>query len=96
MKGQSDWQRHLPVWEGGRPDMEEAQQAIDILNKEIVIFENSEHSEVGCKAHDEEEPSSFSGRGFYQPAGDVIDCDDSKKNQEISRYEGCVEVTAGC
>jgi hypothetical protein len=75
--------------------MAEAQELIDVINKEVVIFENSQHTEIGSKAHDEEEASFFPHRGFYQPAGDVINCDDSEQDQEISRYEGCVEIAAG-
>ena len=75
--------------------MEEAQQSIDIFNEEIVIFENGQHPEVCCKAQYEVASPPVACRGFYQPACNVIDYDDSKKNQEVCGYEGCVKIAAG-
>jgi hypothetical protein len=73
----------------------EREEVVDIPDKEIIVFKKGQRAEVGHKAQEEEGFASFAGSGFDTAAGDIIDDDDGKQDEEIGRDKRGVEIAAG-
>jgi len=95
MKGQTDRQYDIQQGQGKRSSGRSMKQFINILDKEIIVFEKSEYADIGDYAHDEEQFSPSPAGVFNHDACDVIDDNRKNKNQYIDRNEVHVKNATG-
>ena len=68
------------------------QKVVDIIDEEVVIFEDSQYADIGDEAHREERlPLANAIAFFHQDTGAIIDDDDSEEDEDIGGDEGGVE-----
>ena len=94
MEGEANGQGDLPEREGSDRDMGEVEQLIDVFDKEVVVFEYGQYTDVGYEAHGEKDLAPVSGGIFHEEACAVVYEDDGEEDEDIGRDKGGVEKAA--
>jgi len=68
---------------------------IQVANKEIIIFENSQNEHIGNNAYEQKKFSPFSGISGNHDAGQIIHHDGEKEYKNVFWDESCIENAAG-
>jgi hypothetical protein len=65
----------------------------NVIVQEVIIFENSQHTNIGYEADVQVLFPSFTGSVFDEYSGNIVDDDGEKKDEDIGRDEKHVKNT---
>src|SRR5579872_1847555 len=93
MEGQSQGQREAPKGKRVGADMAKGEKMVDVLGKEVIVFEEGEGAQVEGETENEESLAFFAGSVLNASAGDIVNGNNREQNGEIGRNKASIEIT---